>query len=448
MPIYNNLREHQKPAVDFALAKEKSAIFGCPRSGKTWIAGAVLESVQHEDFKCLIVSLKANKETTWKTFLSEQLPQIPTYYFGDTPITKSKFKSGCIILHWEELDKKNLITNLRNIEWDVVVIDESHKGKGGRASVASRRLRQLGAASARYKMLLTGTPIEKDLLQIYTQYSFLYPSLLGTLSEFRYEYCRPCGYMGKSWELRPEKVEALLDKIAPYYYAIDEETANILPANIIPSMVDMPQHTRKIYNDLRSTSVCEFDGVTIVADLKVTVAVKLQQLTSGFIRENTVEGNVDHFVDNVKERRALQLVAKHITDLPIVIFCRYSYEVDRLTDKLARTYPELTVRKFDGKTKGRDKLLTDFQEGDIDIMVCQSKTGGTGVDLYKSNLGIILSSTYSSIDNDQLTCRLNDSNKTVAPTMYRIITKNSIDEQIIETLNIKNTQTNLLRNNK
>lgn len=427
--------------------KKKCAVFGCPRSGKTWIAGAVLEKVNHKDFKCLIVSLKANKETTWKTFLTEQLPQVPTYYFGETPITKSKFKSGCIILHWEELDKKNLITNLRNIEWDVVVIDESHRGKGGRASVASRRLRQLGSAKSEYKMLLTGTPIEKDLMQIYPQYGFILPGLLGTLSNFRYEYCRPCGYMGKSWEVHPDRVEALLACVQPYYHAITEETANILPANLIPSFVTMSTSTREIYNDLQSTSVCTVNGISIVADLEVTKTVKLQQLTSGFIRENTVDGNVDHFVDNAKERRALKLVNDNLHDLPIVLFCRYSYEVDRLRDKLSHRYPELSVIKFDGKTKNREDILTQFQKGDIDVLVCQSKTGGTGVDLYRSNLGIIVSSTYSSIDNDQLVCRLNDSNKTTAPRIYRIVTKNSIDEKIVDILDIKSEATNLLKGN-
>lgn len=443
--IYDNLREHQKPAVDFVMEQKKCAVFGCPRSGKTWIAGAVLEKTLCEDFKCLIVSLKANKESTWKTFLSEQLPQVPTYFYGDTPITKSKFKSGCVILHWEELDKKNLITNLRNVEWDVVVIDESHRGKGGSKSVASRRLRQLGSANSEYKILLTGTPIEKDLMQIYPQYSFILPGLLGTLSNFRYEYCRPCGYMGKSWEVHPERTASLLSRVSPHYYAINEDDADILPAQVIPSLVTMPHATREIYNTLQTDNICTVGDTSIVADLEVTKTVKLQQLTSGFIRENTVNGPVDHFVDNTKERRALKLVSDNLHDLPIVIFCRYSYEVARLSDKLSHRYPELTVKIFDGSTKNRSQLLEDFQSGKIEILVCQSKTGGTGVDLYRSNLGIIVSSTYSSIDNDQLICRLNDSNKTTAPRIYRIICKNSIDEKIVDVLGIKSEVTNLLK---
>ena len=133
-------------------------------------------------------------------------------------------------------------------------------------------------------------------------------------------------------------------------------------------------------------------------------------------------------IGRAKVRRVNSLI-KTITK-PVVIFCKYLEEIKMVSDELSY----LKVAVLNGQTKNRSKIIEDFQSGVYDVIICQIKTGGVGIDLYKSCNVIFYSLTYSFIDYEQALSRVHRYGQTQPVKIYLIYAKNTIDEDIYKAI--------------
>jgi superfamily II DNA or RNA helicase len=179
--------------------------------------------------------------------------------------------------------------------------------------------------------------------------------------------------------------------------------------------------------------VVKVKGSVITTPLKITQIGKLQQLTGGHIKDE--EGEV-HRVGTSKRRRLRRLILKHtVADEPFVIFCKYVWEVHALERMMTRM-GYARVAKLWGKVKDtkkdarRTNMLLAFQRGEIDVMICQQRTGGVGVDLYRARIFFVYSMGHSFIDYDQMLSRGDFLEQNEEASFFFLVARNSIDTDI------------------
>jgi SNF2 family DNA or RNA helicase len=422
--------------------------------GKTWIAGGLFEalSVPPLEFTCLCVVPLTNLETTWIKFLSEHLPYIQICRSLD------EFKDGAggsriLLLHYEAV--KPIIKKLRKITFTNITFDEAHRLKN-RTTQQGRMARGLKAAT---KLILTGTPMDEQPIDLWSQFAFLRPELLGPWKEFEAKFLEPLeeeiSFKGvrkgsfkwirlirklmiakKRRKFDYSKLDEFLAIIRPYSYHVSSADVLSLPElKLTPFPVILRGEQRRAYEQMDLTSVLRFsDGGILTAPLKVVKNGRLHQICGGFVPDD--DGKL-HEVGRAKIRKVMYLI-KYLTK-PIVIFCRYIEEVAALKTLVAAQ--GYRVRHIIGQNrKDRSQIIEAFQNGKIEILINQIRTGGIGIDLFAARHGIIYSMGHSSIDFNQAFKRLHRRGQENNVEIFLLYAKNTIDEDILSDVNRKSSR--------
>ena len=448
--LYSKLDGYQKSAVEFAVEAMTAALLFEQGTGKTWIAGGIIERLFDPSFIGLMVVPLGNLESTWLKFLTSQLPQVPAYRtweaFKVAPVPK------LLLVHYEVVAP--IISKLRRVKWKFIGYDEAQRLKN-RASLQSRTAAKLRAC-APYKVILTGTPIEENPCDLWAQFKFLRPEVFGDAwkdfanyylepldpnLEKRFKEARPGSF---KWEkaMREmriangkrdfdfDKLDEFIDAITPYAMRVTKSVLNLPPMTTHRVPVVLRGEQRHLYEDLSRNMVASIAGETITAPLRVTLLGRLQQICGGYIVDDLGRS---HEAGRAKMRALLRLIKRQ--PKPIVVFCRYLEEVWAIRDELHDT-TNLRVETLTGKVKidKRSPLIIEFQAGEIDVLICQIKTGGVGIDLFRATVAIFYSYTYGHIDFDQAMSRLHRRGQEYAVDLFLIFARNTVDEDILQAL--------------
>lgn len=448
--LYSKLDDFQKSAVEFAVEAMTAALLLEQGMGKTWITGGIIERLFDQSFIGLLVVPLGNLESTWVKFLTAQLPQVPMYR------TWEKFKVApapkLLLVHYEAAAP--LITKLRRVKYTFIGYDEAQRLKN-RASLQSRTAAKLRDC-APYKVILSGTPIEENPSDLWAQFKFLAPGVFGDAwkdfaayylepidpnLETRFKEAKPGSFKwqkamrdmriatGKQ-DFDFDKLEEFLDAISPYALRVTKSVLNLPPMTMHYVPVALRGEQRHLYESLSRDMIASIAGETITAPLRVTLLGRLQQVCGGYIVDDL---GTPHEAGRAKMRALLRLVKRQ--PKPIVVFCRYLEEVWAIRDELRDT-TSLTVETLTGKVKGdkRSPLITSFQAGEIDVLICQIKTGGVGIDLFRSTVAIFYSYTYGHIDFEQAMARLHRRGQEYAVDLFLIFARRTVDEDILQAL--------------
>lgn len=438
--IFSRLDTYQKDAVRFALKARAAGLFFEQGTGKTWIAGAVIEQLLSPQFEGLLVGVLANKETTWEAFFAEHLPDLNVT--TSWVIYKTLPLPRLLLVHYEALPK--IVRFVRRRRFNLICVDESQRLKD-RSSLTSRTLAKL-RDQALYKIILSGTPMDEQPQDLWAQFRFLAPDLLGTRwQDFADEYFEPidppdlakyrAGSMRWKRALRIHSIKSkkrkfdfdklpdLIELIKPHALRVTKEVLNLKPMTVIEDPVTLRGLQREIYDEVADELFSERANVR--AKMKVTQIGKLHQICGGYVIND--DGDVVE-VGRAKLRRVMYHARKIAK--PFVIFCRYVEEVQEVAAAM-RTIVQ-RVETFSGKTPKRDRpsIVRAFQAGEIDCLVCQIKTGGVGLDLFKATNAIFYSMTYSFIDFDQALSRIHRRGQEFPVTIIVVYAAGTIDETI------------------
>lgn len=437
--LYDELYDHQKKAVDFCLSRNSAALFIKQRLGKTYITCAVIEELLRRGpfFGLLVVPL-TNKESTWMKLLKKKLKgklDVVTELPKRTPD-----RPTLVLMHYEQASPSKMRKKLGKRKWTFACMDESQRLKA-RGSSQSR----LGIALKHVikRMILTGTPLDGDEIDIWGQFRFVAPQVFGTKwKDFDRKFLRPTGYMGYKRKFRKAKKATFEKLIAPHVLAMDGSEVGMEEPKVTKYYVELTKEEKSLYNRVDRDGVALWRGHTVAATMRITQNVVLQQITGGFVKD--MDG-VSHRVGSAKLDKLAILLKK--LPKPLVVFCKYRKEVNDSL-KLARElgYKASVIRGGSKNKKLRPTILRKFQEGAYDVLVCQIRTGGVGVDLYRSNNAIFYSISYSYIDFDQAKARINCLGKKEIPQLHLLIAKNTIDEDLYGTILLKKSVSNKLLN--
>lgn len=458
-PWLKLLKPHQTCGTEAIVSTDGFAALFAQRTGKTWVTGACLVVTKKESHDVLLVGPLTNLSSTWEKFLKEKLPWYTVHrdlVSYDAHRKKDPDAYRVLLLNPEQVTP--IRDKLKRRKWDWFVWDEAQRLKN-RSSQSSRDASLIGP-SARRRLALTGTPMDADPKDLWAILRFVAPSALGTgwgdfqkhfLVEPTIDLTKKMGVIQRQKmmlayqiakrkaPMREDRIEEYAELVSPHVMRISKEDAGIKPAKIKVIEFDLDPDEEKKYRRLEKTMVVKHRGVTITTPLKITQIGKLQQITGGHIKDE--DGEI-HRIGTSKRRRLKQLIAKHVEDEPFVIFCKYVWEVHALARMLERggygTGARLWGKVKDlKKDKRRTNMLLAFQRGEYDWMVCQQRTGGVGVDLYRSRKFFVYSMGHSFIDFDQMVSRGDFLEQTERATFFILTARSSIDTDIVRSVDKK-----------
>lgn len=314
-------------------------------------------------------------------------------------------------------------------QWDMVVIDELSSFKNHRAK---RFIALLKARTSVKRIVgLTGTPAANGLMDLWTEFRLLdLGQRLGRyISRYRDRWFDPDKRNGMQvFTYKPKKGAE-----AEIYAAISDITLSMKttdyltlpPLTVTIQRVEMNAKERKVYDQLAADLVVELDGEVIDAANAAVLAGKLTQMANGAIY--TEAGDVI----GIHERKldALEDLIEAANGNPVLVVYWFKHDLERITERFSN------VRQLKTSTD-----ISDWNAGSIEIGLIHPASAGHGLNLQQGGSILIwYSLTWSLELYQQANARLYRQGQQLPVTITHIVTKNSIDEQILKALEAKNT---------
>lgn len=339
------------------------------------------------------------------------------------------------VVNYESAWRDPMASVLLDVDWDLVVLDESHriKAPGGKAS---RFCERLGRRAAK-RLCLTGTPMPHSPLDVYAQYRFLDPGIFGTsFVAFRSRYAimrlLPGNVPIVDGFQREDELAEKMYRIA--YRVMADDVLDLPDVTFVTRTTQLSPKGQKIYDDLAQQLVADLDAGVVSAANSLVRLLRLQQVTSGWLPLDEPDGSGDRPLVEVDDAKA-RLLADVLDDLPerepIVVACRFTADLDQVravAEKQGRRYAELSGRDHAGLAD--DATMRD----DVDVLGVQVQAGGVGVDLVRAATLVLYSVGYSLGDYSQLLKRVHRPGQERHVTYVRLCCENTIDEAVFEAL--------------
>ena len=295
-----------------------------------------------------------------------------------------------------------------------------------------------------YKRILTGTPVTKSPLDIYTQFAFLDTKILGQSNyyAFRARYAkiinRPTSG-GRHFPLITgyQRLEELEEKIYTHAYRVKKEECTDLPDKVYQKrFVTMSEKQLVAYESLRRNAMFIFNDNTTTSVNRLSQIVKLHQVCCGFTIND--DGEI-HDVPNKRYDELLNVLEE--SDGKVIIWANYRHNIQTITQKLKDKYGDTSTAAFYGDTDNqvRMDLVENFQNKghDLTYLVANPKTGGYGITLTASHTVVYFSNNYDleiRLQSEDRAHRIGQKNKV---TYVDFVCKGTVDEKILTALKNK-----------
>ncbi len=412
--------KHQATGVQLLRGRTFYGFFDEPGCGKSKIIVDGCNLLYNDGAICAVVvvcpntvkSTWANPE--WGQIAKNTPPGFPFHAFqlesGKKLPKISHLKKGeslvWLVVNYEALRtlrvEQFLKNFLLNFAPSVLVLDESTKIKSNKALQTKAAYRLKDAASRRY--ILSGTPMAKNPLDLYSQMNFLDRSILRTPSyvAFRNRYAKMGGYMvgGKPVQIVGwQNLDELREIISHHSRVIYKQDA--LPELPVKTYnrLEIPLSPEQVlaYKQMKENAVATMQGHIGLASARIalTKILRLTQITSGHLplmSSTTGDSRVHCFNTNPKHEALIEMLedTQHM-----VVFAMFIPEITSLSERLTKA--GISHGLIYGETKLSERTLIQerYQRGEIRVVVCQVVTGGIGITLVRGSTAVYLTNAYS-----------------------------------------------------
>lgn len=355
-----------------------------------------------------------------------------SYIQREIATAKALGKPYAVAVNTEASWRSEMAMTLMDFDWDVGVIDESHRVKapGGKASkFVGNKLR----LACKKRVCLTGTPMPHSPLDIYGQYRFLDPGIFGTsFARFRSKYAIMGGY-----EMRQvvdwQNQEELNEKWGSVAFICGEEVLDLPPYHHVQQYTELEPAAMKVYREIDGDFVASIKDGTVTADNALVKLLRLQQVTSGAIKND--DGNIVE-VSTAKATLLEEVMEDFADNEPLVVCARFTHDLNNvraICEKQGRRYGEISGNVSETSP---DYGLDDraMMRSDIDVCGVQIQAGGVGIDLTRAAYCILYSVGYSLGDYEQFLKRVHRPGQTRPTTYIHLIVSGTKDEAVYDAL--------------
>ena len=323
----------------------------------------------------------------------------------------------------------------------LIGIDESTTIKSPTAK-RTKNILELGTL-AKYRRILTGSPVTKSPLDLYTQCEFLDPKHLGHSSyySFRYRYANMIKrrFGGREVQLvtsyrRLGELASILENFS--YRVLKEDCLDLPPKTYATRVFDLSKEQKEMYNTMKQIAVAQHRGKVMSSMSALTTLLRLHQITCGTFKAD--DGTITH-LDNSRMTSLMDCLAE-IEDKAI-IWANYREDIKKIVESLKKAYGDDSTVEYHGggDTTLRQKNIALFQEKNSPtrFFVGNAQTGGYGITLTAATTVIYYSNNYDLEKRLQSEDRAHRIGQTGSVTYVDLVAEKTIDERIIKSLKHK-----------
>ncbi|MDR2551427.1 MAG: DEAD/DEAH box helicase [Desulfobulbus sp.] len=391
-----DLLPHQQAAVDKLLALRVGALFMDMGTGKSRTAIELAARRSERITRVIWFTLVSLKETVRHEILKHTNSGQGEIYLFDSHTTDANLpEASWYVIGLESLGGSSrimLAANRAITEDSLVIVDESSYIKGHRAK-RTNRVTAI-AKRARYRLVLTGTPISQGVQDLYSQMAFLSPKILGYRSWYSFaknhlEYSeRHLGMI-----VATHHTEWLAAKIAPYVYQVTKDECLDLPPKMHKRFsCDLSSEQIDAYGAAKERFYREVleldDGRQYQSSLPfLRLFSTLQAIVCGFVREENETWPLEH-----NRLRLLKTVLAGIpADEPVVIWTKYHF----CREQIAAAINDRLICQYHGKISEKQRhqeVVKWRREGGV--LLATQDAGGHGLDLTAARYAIFYANGF------------------------------------------------------
>jgi SNF2 family DNA or RNA helicase len=324
----------------------------------------------------------------------------------------------------------------------MIAIDESTTIKNHKAKRTKSLLKI--AAKFKFRRLLTGSPVTKSPMDIYSQCEFLRPGLLGFESYYAFQgrYAvvqrKTMGMAAFQQIIGFRNLDELTKRIDQFSFRVLKKDCLDLPDKIYTARyVGMTKEQLDMYEQIRRHAMVLLEsGEMSTAPAVITQMLRLQQIMSGHLK--TDDGEMLYFPS--KRMDALEeIINEH--DGKAIIWSRFRHDIMGITKMLNDKFGQGCAASYFGDTSDEDRAaaVLNFQNPDhpLKYFVGNPSTAGYGLTLTEANLVVYYANDFNletRVQSEDRAHRIGQKNNV---TYIDLITEGSIDEQIVKALRAK-----------
>ena len=322
----------------------------------------------------------------------------------------------------------------------MMAIDESTTIKNPDAK-RSKHICSLGQY-AKYKRILTGSPVTKSPLDLYKQCEFLGEGLLDFTSYYafrtRYAILKTMNFGSHSAKVPVgyQNLQELSDKIALFSDRVLKEDCLDLPDYTYQKrIIQLSKEQQKIYDQMKNVALAQMDGKLMTTSTALVQLMRLQQITCGHFKAD------DGTLKIIKNERvnALMDILEEVEGKAI-IWAHWRHDIDSIVKAIEKVYPGSVMTYYGStSTEDRAKAIKEIQDPNskVRFLVGTPQTGGYGITLTEANVMIYYSNGYDLEKRTQSEARINRIGQKRKMTYIDIICEKTVDERIVKALRKK-----------
>jgi SNF2 family DNA or RNA helicase len=443
MPVNfkGDLRSYQKAGYNWFSFLREYNFGGCLADdmglGKTIQTLAMLQKLKEEDeqvktHSTSLIVMPTSLIYNWMNEAKKFTPKLKIHAHTGTLRDKdvSIFAKYDIVITTYGITRVD-VEILKNFYFNYIILDESQNIK----NPSSKSFKAVKALKSRNKLILSGTPVENSVADLWTQLTFLNPGLLGTQAFFNEEYVQ--AIEKKKDEEKARKLQAI---IKPFVLRrTKEQVASELPSkteqvfycNMSEDQAAYYEKTKSAYrNDMLSSMD---DGTFKKKQVQLLQGLTaLRQLANHPVMiDDTYESdsgkfeNVIHTLDNV-------LKGGH----KVLIFSQFVKHLGIFKNYFERE--SIPFAYLDGSTKNRGEIVADFQANtNLKVFLISIKAGGVGLNLTQADYVFILDPWWNPAVEQQAIDRTHRIGQEKKVFIYKFIAKDTVEEKILALQNRK-----------
>jgi SNF2 family DNA or RNA helicase len=295
---------------------------------------------------------------------------------------------------------------------------------------------------AKFRRIMTGSPVTKSPLDLFKQCEFLDEYLLDHSSYYtfrtRYAIMRKAHFNGRSVEIVVgyKNLGELSDKLKPFSYRVLKDDCLDLPKKtFMKRVISLSAEQDKVYKQMKQMALAQLNGKVITTASALTQLMRLHQITCGHFKAD--DGSTQ-LVKNNRLNELLELLDE--VEGKAVIWAHYQYDVQTIIDSIKKEYGDDSVVDYYGKTPNEERQdnIKKFQsDPKCRFLVGTPSTGGYGITLTAASTMIYYSNGYDLEKRQQSEARIDRIGQEKPMTYIDIICEDTVDERIVKALRKK-----------
>jgi superfamily II DNA or RNA helicase len=314
------------------------------------------------------------------------------------------------------------IDRLSEQTWQTVVLDEAQNIKNSNSQVARAAYR----LKAKFRVALTGTPVENRLEELWSQFHFLNPGLLGGRTHFRNRYARPIA------EGDPSSAAHLRERIRPFLMRRkkQEVAPELPPLTEVVLHCELNDDERAVYDAVRAATVEQVvakltSGGNVLAALEALLRLRQAACHVSLVPGQQAAGS------SKLELLLTRLEQATADGHKALVFSQWTSLLDLVEPHLNEA--EIPFVRLDGSTTNRGGVVNEFQSEDgPPVMLVSLKAGGTGLNLTAADHVFLLDPWWNPAVEDQAAGRTHRIGQTRPVVVHRLVARNTVEEGILE----------------